>query len=273
MIYRKVKGVCVPALGLGTFGLRGAEGLRSVQLAIEIGYRHIDTAQRYENEEVIGEALRLSGVPREEIFLTTKIWHTDLAYGTVQRLADDSLRRLGTDYVDLFLVHWPNPDIPLEETLVAFAEVQAQAKARHIGVSNFPIWLLQKAMSTIDGPDLFGDQVEYHPFLDQSRLLAFLKARQMLLTAYMPLAKGAVADHPVLKEIAETRGCSPQQIGLRWLVQQDGVAAIPRSRQEANLRANMAIFDFELSPSEMARIDQLRGSQRLGHPTWAPKWD
>lgn len=271
MLNRTIKNICVPVLGLGTFGLNGAEGIRSIRAALDLGYRNLDTAQHYRNETEIGEALAGSPV-RDEVFITTKIWHTDLDPTRLPALAEDSLRRLRRDFVDLLLVHWPNPAIPLAATLDAMMKVKAAGRARQIGISNFPLALLDQAWWQC-GDALFANQVEYHPFLDQSKILAWLKARGMLLIAYMPLARGKVAGDPTIRAIAEQHGKSPQQVVLRWLIQQDNVIPIPRSSRPDNLRANIEIFDFELSATEMAQIDLLRGNGRIANPTWAPDWD
>lgn len=272
MLYRTVRGVRVPALGLGTFGLNGEAGIRSMRMALDIGYRMLDSAQRYNNETEVGEAITLSGLDREALFITTKIWPTDLAPAGIGRLADESLRRLKCDYVDLLLVHWPNPTFPLAEIIDAFLAVKAAGKTRQIGVSNFPVQLLGEALA-LSGGDLFCNQIEYHPYLDQRPVIGKLRENDMLLTAYMPLARGRVGTDPVLRDIGLAHGRSTEQVSLRWLMQQDGIAAIPRSSRGANLRANAAIFDFELSAADMARIDALRGSHRFANPAWAPAWD
>jgi diketogulonate reductase-like aldo/keto reductase len=272
MLYRTVHGVRVPALGLGTFGLTGPDGIRSIRTALDLGYRLLDGAQRYGNEAEVGQAVAESGVPREEVFLTTKIWPTDLEPSGIGRLADESLRRFGTDYVDLLMIHWPNPAFPLPAVVDAFMAVKAAGKARQIGVSNFPVALLEEALA-LAGGDLLCNQVEYHPYLNQQPLLDALRAHDMLLMAYMPLGRGRVSPDPVLGAIGAAHGRTAEQVALRWLLQQDNVAPIPRSSREANLRANADIFDFTLTPGEMARIDALRGPNRFANPAWAPAWD
>jgi 2,5-diketo-D-gluconate reductase B len=272
MIIRRIKGTEVPALGLGTFGLDGADAVRAVRFALDLGYRHLDTARMYGNEAEIGEAVTTSGVDRGEVFLTTKIWPTELAYGTVQRAAEESLRRLKTDYVDLLLIHWPSREIPLGETLKAFSEVKAAGQARQIGVSNFTTALLREAIHR-HGADLLCNQVEYHPYLSQQPVLQALRHEGMLLTAYLPIARGAVNDEPVLVGIGKRHGKSPAQVALRWLMQQDGVAAIPRSSRQERIRENFEIFDFALDEGEMAAIDDLRGGRRIVSPAQSPDWD
>jgi len=272
MKFIETKGARVPALGFGTWDLRGVACERAVATALGVGYRHIDTAQMYENEEAVGRAIAASGVDRGAIFLTTKIWHDRLAPGMLERAADDCLRRLGVEYVDLLLIHWPSDAIPLAASLAALATVKAAGKARHIGVSNFPAALLARACNE-HGADLLCDQVEYHPFLAQNAVLAETRPRGMMLTAYCPLAQGRVAETPELIAIGRRHGKTPAQIALRWLVQQDLVAAIPKAASEAHCLANLEIFDVALDAAEMAAIAALARGQRLVDPAFAPRWD
>jgi len=263
----------IPALGFGTFRLRGRDAARIVRVALELGYRHVDTAEAYGNEEAVGRAMRDSGVPRDEIFLTTKIWPDHFAADELPAAVDHSLQRLGVDYVDLLLLHWPNPGVPLEETIGALNAMQKAGKTRLIGVSNFTIGLLHNARSLTTVP-LSVNQVEYHPFLDQSALLNAVRDNDMALTAYSPLAKGRVADDDTLKEIAARHGKTAAQVSLRWLIQQKNVVAIPKASTEAHAEENVDIFDFELSDEEMNVIHQLsRPSGRLVNPAHlAPDW-
>jgi 2,5-diketo-D-gluconate reductase B len=264
-------GTPVPTLGFGTSRLLGAEAREGVAHALALGYRHVDTARAYENEAEVGAGLRASGVPRSEVWLTTKVWQDQLRAPDVRRSAEASLRDLGTDYVDLLLVHWPNPDIPLAETLGALQTLRAEGKARHLGVSNFPPGLLREAFAL--QPDLVTDQVEYHPYLAQDALLGELRPRGAFLTAYTPLAKGAVLEDPVIREIAEAHGKSPVQVTLRWFLQQEGVAAIPKAASARHREANLAVFDFALSDDEMDRIHGLARGHRLSDPDWGPDWE
>jgi 2,5-diketo-D-gluconate reductase B len=272
MIYHSIKGEKIPALGFGTYHLRGPEGVKAIRYALDVGYRHLDTAIRYENEAEVGQAVAESGIDRAAIFLTTKLRYVDLARDDVRTRTAESLARLRTDHVDLLLVHWPNETIPLAETMAALAEVRALGRARHIGVSNFPTALLRKAIEAC-GADIFTNQVEYHPFLSQNAVLDYVRERGMLLTAAVPLARGAVTDEPVLQEIAAAHGKSPAQITLRWLVQQPHVAAIPKSSRPERIRGNFEIFDFALAEGEMAAISALGEDRRLVNPHWAPAWD
>ncbi len=272
MKYIDVENGRVPALGFGTFGIRGEDGVRAATTALEIGYRHIDTAQEYDNEAEVGRAIDGSGVERGEIFLTTKIWPDRIGNGDLQRAADESLERLTTAYVDLLLIHWPSPTIALGESLGALAEVKAAGKARHIGISNFPIALMREAVET-HGAGVVCNQVEYHPFLDQRRLIDDARAHGLFVTAYCPLAQGEVDGGPTLGVIARKHGKTPAQVTLRWVVDQDGVAAIPKAASETHCRANFEIFDFALSDEDRAAIDGLRGARRLVSPDFSPDWD
>ena len=270
MITIDLHGIAVPALGFGTWRLRGDEARAAVDTALGGGYRHIDTAQMYENEAEVGQALRASDVDRKALFLTTKIWRDDLRRADVLRVTDESLLKLNTDYVDLLLVHWPNETIDLRETLDAFQEVRAQGKARLIGVSNFTPSLLAQALDHV--PDLACNQVEYHPFLGQNTLLELIRKHRLMLTAYSPIARGKVADNETIQAIAKAHGRNPVQVTLRWLLQQDRVAAIPRSATPSHIVANLDVFDFELEGGEMERIDALAENRRFVNPDFAPAW-
>lgn len=268
-----VKGGRVPAVGFGTWALRGRQCAEAVRMALDIGYRHVDTARMYGNETEVGRAVRDSHVGREDVFITTKIWPDDLAYADVKRCTEDSLRNLDTDYVDLLLIHWPSKTIPLTETLRAFGEIKAAGKARLIGVSNFNTALMTQAVEDC-GADIACNQVEYHPFLPQNRVLRLVRDYGMMLTAYMPLAKGKAARHPDLIEIAERHGKTAAQVALRWLIQHGRVAAIPKAGREVHCRENFDVFDFELSAEEMTRVSSLtQRNDRLADFSLGPAWD
>lgn len=269
---KTIKGETIPAIGLGTFQLTGPEGEAAIREAIDLGYRQIDTAIRYGNEAEVGRAIRASGIPRGELFVTSKIWFDDLEPEMVSRRTGETLDRLGLDQVDLLLIHWPSPTIPLGETLDAFAAERRKGRTRLIGVSNFPAALLDEAIDTYRA-DLFCDQVEYHPFLSQAKLLERTRRAGMLLNAYQPIARGKVFDSPTLLEIGRRHGRSAAQVALRWLIQQDNVGAIPRSSRRENLRANLEVFDFALTEAEMAAIHGLATGYRISHFDWAPAWD
>ncbi|HZA67055.1 MAG TPA: aldo/keto reductase [Geminicoccaceae bacterium] len=273
MKHVEAKGARIPALGLGTWQLSGAVARRMVGYALDIGYRHIDTAQMYGNEAEVGAAIAHSPVPRDEIWLTTKIWPDNFRAAALRRAAERSVQTLGTE-PDLLLLHWPNPRVPLEETVGALNEVKRRGLTRHIGISNFTVALIRDAVALSREP-LVVDQVEYHPFLDQQAVLEAVRANGMALTAYSPLAKGRVFSDRTLGRIGERHGKNPGQIALRWLIQQDGIAAIPRSSREANAKANLAIFDFELSEAEMAEVFALAhpSGRQVDFPGFAPRWD
>jgi len=271
MQYKNIQGVPVPEIGLGTYKLHDRECENAVRMALEIGYRHIDTAQMYKNEREIGRAMSVSNVSREDIFLTTKIWHTNLESEDVLQTTEQSLRHLDTPYVDLLLIHWPNDQYDLRSTIEAMLVLRDQGKAMNIGVSNFPLHLLKEVNDEIRAP-IFCNQVEFHPFLDQLDLLDYAIEKDILLTAYSPLAQGKVTEDKNLIEIAEKYGKKPAQISLRWLIEQENVAAIPKSSSREHLESNFDIFDFQLSDEDFKRIDQLQKTVRLVNPSFAPDW-
>jgi diketogulonate reductase-like aldo/keto reductase len=258
-------GAAIPALGFGTSPMTGGLDPATVVAALKAGYRHIDTAWKYRTERAVGEAMRASGLPRSDIFLTTKVSHEYLRADDFARSVDESLAALKVDYVDLLLVHWPNPDIPLSETMPALAKAKRQGLARHIGVANFNIALLDQALKLCPEP-LVALQAEYHPYLDQTRLLNAVRQRGLVYIAYCPLGRGRLFSDPVLGEIAKARGKSIAQIALRWLFQQN-VASIPRSSNPQRIADNSRIFDFTLSDDEMKRISALkRPNGRIANP-------
>ncbi|GAA0590590.1 aldo/keto reductase [Caenispirillum bisanense] len=265
----------IPALGFGTFTLVPDDCRRMVRAALDMGYRHIDTAQIYENEAAVGEALAEAGVPRHDLWLTTKVWVSAFRDGDLQRSVDESLQRLRVDHVDLLLLHWPNPEVELAETLGAIAAVKRAGKARHIGISNFTVALTEQAVALSPEP-LVTNQVEYHPYLNQDPVLAAARGHGMAVTAYSPIAQGAIMGDPVLRDIGAAHGGRNEvQVALRWLIQQDGVCAIPRTRSEDHARSNLDIFDFELSADEMAAIKALQrpDGRQISPDGLAPKWD
>jgi diketogulonate reductase-like aldo/keto reductase len=273
MIHVETHGVRIPALGLGTFRLDGRVARHMVGYALEIGYRHIDTAQMYGNEREVGAAIAGAAVPRADIWLTTKIWPDNFRGSALQRAAEQSVRHLGT-VPDLLLLHWPNPSVPLAETVRALNDAKRRGLARHIGVSNFTVALIQEALARSEEP-LIADQVEYQPYFSQAAVLEELRANGMALIAYTPLAHGRVFGDPTLARIGARHGKNPGQVTLRWLIQQEGVAAIPRSSREAHGAANLAIFDFVLSTAEMAEIAALArpGGRQINPGGMAPRWD
>ena len=262
MRYIDLHGVRVPVIGLGTWDLRGETCERAVLSALNLGYRHIDTAQSYANEEEIGKALQSSSVPREDIFLTTKVWYTHLHYSEVIQVLEESLRKLKTGYVDLYLIHWPSEDVPLEETMSAMVKVKEEGKTRYIGVSNFDVPLLEKARQISPYP-ILTDQVEFHPYYSQKELLNYCQKNKVILTAYSPLARRRLRGDLLLQEIGKKYGKTANQIALRWLIQQEIVAAIPKAANPEHQKENLDIFDFELTPEEMEKISRLDRREKV----------
>ena len=267
-------GANIPALGFGTWQLRGATCTRLVTAAIEHGYRHVDTAITYENEREVGQGIADASVPRDEIFLTTKVWPDQVGKGDLQRALAGSLERLAVDDVDLVLVHWPSKSVPFEETARALEEVVATGMARHVGVSNFTMAQVAHAAETLDVP-LACNQVERHPYLDQSRLRDVMRPLGAALVAYCPLFRGGnLFSDETIVEIAGAHGKTPAQVVLRWHVQSDGCGAIPKTQTPSRMEENFAVFDFELSHEEMARIDALgRRDERICDYEFSPEWD
>jgi len=255
MQFVEANGAKIPAIGLGTWELRGRTCARLVEQAVRLGYRHIDTAQAYDNEREVGEGLRASGIRRDEMFVTTKVWTTHFAPNDLERSVKESLAKLHLSEVDLLLLHWPNSRVPLAETLGALARVKQLGMARHIGVSNFTVALIEEAVAACPEP-LVCDQVEYHPYLDQTKV-----------------KEGRIKSDRTLARIGQTHGKSAAQVCLRWLVQQN-VAAIPRTSRIERLSENIDIFDFALSDDEMRLISRMGSSKgRLTDFGFAPKWD
>lgn len=251
-------GTTIPTLGFGTYRLQGETCENAVHDALELGYRHVDTAEFYDNHEAVGRGIEASSVDREDVFLTTKLWKTNLEADAVHSRARDFVEALDVDYVDLLLVHWPNDSVPIEETIEAMNEVQRDGLARAIGVSNFSVPQLEAAMEASATP-IVTDQVEYHPGSVPTDLLEFAVEEGTLVTAYSPLGKGAVATNETLREIADAHEKTPAQVALRWLIQQDPVVAIPKATSRDHRYENLQVFDFELTGTEMRAIFESSG--------------
>lgn len=272
MQFIEANGAKIPAIGLGTWELRGKTCARLVEQALKLGYRHVDTAQVYENEREVGDGLRASRVRRDDLFVTTKIWTNHFAPNDLERSAKESLTKLRLSEVDLLLLHWPNPHVPLAETLGALAHAKKLGMARHIGVSNFTVALIDEAVAACPEP-LVCDQVEYHPYLDQTKVREACARHGMALVAYSPVARGRIKNDETLARIGQTHGKTVGQVCLRWLVQQN-VAAIPRTSKIERLSENIDIFDFALSEEEMQAISGKGSAKiRLTDFGFAPKWD
>jgi diketogulonate reductase-like aldo/keto reductase len=270
----EANGAKIPLLGLGTWDLRGQVCARIVEQALRLGYRHVDTAEMYENEREVGEGLHASGVKRNDLFVTTKIWPTHFTPRELERAARDCLARLRLSAVDLLLLHWPNPQVPLAETIGALCKVKRDGLARNIGISNFTVAQIEEATQASSEP-LVCDQVECHPFLDQSKVIAACHKHGMAVVAYSPIARGGARNDKVLTRIGAAHGKTAAQVCLRFLVQQQ-IVVIPRTSKVERLSENAAIFDFELSDAEVAEISRL--AHRDGRVIdWAysgsPKWD
>ncbi|MEJ1159424.1 aldo/keto reductase [Prosthecomicrobium sp. N25] len=264
----------VPQFGLGTYGRIGPAGLTALETAIEVGYRHFDTAQSYGTEINVGEAIRRSGLPRSEVFVTTKVADSNLAGADFMPSVELSLATIDLGPVDLLLIHWPSEmdRVPLEDYVTALAEAQQRGLTRMIGVSNFPVALLERTEALLGPGAIVTNQVEIHPYLQAPRLTAFARSRGVMLTAYQPLAKGEVGGDPVLGRIAGAQGVTAAAVALAFLMA-EGHAVIPASSTEANLRANFAARDVSLSPDEIAEIRRLDRGYRRIHPAKAPRWD
>lgn len=267
-------GAEIPSIGLGTYTLKGSEGVDMVAAAIAAGYRHIDTARMYGNEREVGEGIRRSGAPRDALFVTTKIWRTDIGRADLVQSARDAVEALGIGAVDLLLIHWPNADVPLEDSIEGLNEAVEKGLARHIGVANFTSAMLDEAAALSAAP-LVCNQVEYHPYLSQEAIHEACLRHGMALVAYSPIGQGGeILGNPLIADLAGRHGKTPAQIILRWEIQQDSVAAIPRTKTLERLAENIDIFDFELSPDEHAAITALtRRRHRLVDPDFAPNWD
>jgi 2,5-diketo-D-gluconate reductase B len=271
----EANGAKIPAIGLGTMTLMDAVCVEAVETAIRLGYRHIDTAERYRNETKVGEGLRrglrAAGLAREEVFVTTKVFHDRLAAADFERSLEQSLRDQ-LSWVDLLLIHWPNPKVPLKETLDVLCKAKRDGRAKHVGVANFTTSLLQDAVKLASEP-LVTNQIEVHPFIDQDKVLAACRAHGLAVTAYCPLARGQVPGNDVLARIGKAHGKTSAQIALRYLVQH-GIIPIPRTSNPDHLAANLAIFDFTLSDVAMTEIAGLKQTGlRVVNPPHAPRWD
>jgi 2,5-diketo-D-gluconate reductase B len=266
------QGIALPKLGLGTWRLAGSAGQAAVESALALGYRHIDTAEMYGNEAEVGAALAASGIPRGEVHVTTKCWPDNLAPEALRRAFDASLKKLRLDAVDLYLIHWPSRKMDLAATLAAMLKLKEEGRARAIGVANFNIALLRQAVEEIGAP-IACNQVEYHALLSQAKLLGYMRARGIPLVAYTPLAKGRLAENPVLHRIGAKHGASAVQVGLKWLLDQDMVCAIPKAARRESQQANLDALKLKLDDADRAAIAGLPKNERMVISGHAPDWD
>ena len=268
----EANGAHIPALGLGTWQLNGAVGTRIVEQGLRLGYRHLDAALIYGNEKEVGEGLRASGVKREDVFITTKVPHTELAPRALERAVRQSLVNLRVSDVNLLLIHWPNPQIPLAETLGAMCKMKREGYTRHIGISNFTVALVDEAVKLSSEP-IVTNQIEWHPYLDETKVKAACEKNGIAVTDYCPIARGRAGGDEVLAGIGKKHGKTAAQVSLRWLIQQNAIV-IPRTSKVERLSENMAVFDFALDQADMAAIGRLaKSSGRVVSVGWAPRWD
>jgi 2,5-diketo-D-gluconate reductase B len=272
MILVEAHGARIPAVGLGTMTMKDALCVDIVATALKLGYRHLDTAERYGNEAEVGQGLHSSGIKREDVFVTTKVYWDRLAPGEFERSVDESLKKLKLSSVDLLLIHWPSPKVPLKDSIGALCQAKRAGLTKHVGVANFTVPMIEEAVQLASEP-LVTNQIEVHPYLDQTKVIAACRRHGLSVTAYCPLARGKVPGDEMLIRIGKAHGKSASQVVLRFLVQQ-GLIVIPRTSNKARLAENLAIFDFKLSDQEMTEIAGLkRPDGRVVNPPHAPQWD
>lgn len=268
----QTQGISLPRLGLGTFRMQGDDCRAGVESALDLGYRHIDTAAMYGNEEAIGAAIAGSAVARQDIHVTTKVWHDQLAPAAIIQSFESSMQKLRLDYVDLFLVHWPSADMNLPAIFETLIRLKEQKRIRAIGVSNFTVGLLRTAIEEIGAP-IACNQIEYHVLLDQTPVRSYLASKGIPVVAYCPLAQGRLDDNPDLRAVAAKHGATPAQVALKWLLDQDGVAAIPKAQRPQSQQANLHALQLQLDEEDRRVIARLPKDQRLVNPAFAPAWD
>ena len=269
----RTQGIAMPKLGRGTWRLGGDAARDAVERAIGLGYRHIDTAEMYGNEDGVGAGIAAAGIGRDELHVTTKVWHENLAPDAIRRAFDASLGKLGLDYVDLYLVHWPSKAMNMPAMFETLMKLKEEGRTRAIGVANFTVPLLKQAVEEIGAP-IACNQVEYHVLLDQSKVLAYLHAKNIPLVAYCPLAQGKITDNEVLKRVGARHGASAAQVALKWLLDQEGVAAIPKASRQESQQANLDALKITLDDTDRQAIAGLPKTQRLVNPAaFAPDWD
>jgi 2,5-diketo-D-gluconate reductase B len=268
----KTQGISLPRLGLGTYRLQGDACRAAVESALGLGYRHIDTAEMYGNEEAIGPAIAASGVARKDLHVTTKVWNENLAPDAMRKAFDTSLKKLKLDHVDLYLVHWPSPDMNLPAVLETLMKLKEEGRTRAIGVANFNIALLRQAVEEIKAP-IACNQIEYHVMLDQTPIRKYMATKSIPLVAYCPLAQGRAASNETLMAIGNKHSASAAQVALKWLLDQDGVAAIPKASRAESQQANLGALNVKLDDADRKAIAALPKDQRFVKPGFSPVWD
>jgi 2,5-diketo-D-gluconate reductase B len=272
MDHLEAHGIRIPRLGLGTFRMQGDICRAAVESALQLGYRHIDTAEMYANEEAIGAAIASSGLARAELHVTTKVWHENLAPDAIRRAFDNSLKKLRLDFVDLYLVHWPSANMSLPKVFETLMKLREEKRTRAIGVANFTVALLKTVVEEIRAP-IACDQIEYHAMLDQGKVKAYLDSKSIPLVAYCPLAQGRVASEETLIAIGKKHNASAAQVALKWLLDQPGVAAIPKASRRESQKANLDAMDVRLDDEDRQKIASLPKNRRCVNPGFAPAWD
>jgi 2,5-diketo-D-gluconate reductase B len=266
------QGVSIPRLGFGTYRMPGGAAQPVVESALANGYRHIDTAAMYENEDAVGAALAVSAVPRETLFVTTKAWFDQLTPDALPRAFEASLAKLRLDYVDMYMIHWPARNMNMAATLEALLKLRERGLTRAIGVCNFNLPMLRQAVDEIGAP-IANVQLEYHPYLSQAPALAYLRSKNIPLTAYAPLAQGRAADDATLAAIGHKHGATAAQIAIAWLLDQEGVMTIPKAGRSESQKANLAALSFQLDDDDRAAIATLPKDHRFVTPPFAPDWN
>jgi 2,5-diketo-D-gluconate reductase B len=272
MDYLQTQGIRLPRLGLGTFRMQGEVCRAAVESALAVGYRHIDTAEMYANEEAIGAALAAARVPRAELHVTTKVWIENLAPDALRRAFDTSLKKLRLDYLDLYLIHWPTHSMNLPAALEAMMKLKEEGRTRAIGVANFTVPLLKTTVEEVKAP-IACNQIEYHAMLDQTKVKAYMDAKSIPLVAYCPLAQGRFATDETLAAIGKKHGATAAQVALKWLIDQNGVAAIPKASRAESQKSNLEALKVTLDDADRKAIAALPKDRRCVNPAFWSNWD